>query len=187
MPDANITKNALAGSLKALMADKPFAKISIGDICDRCGMNRRSFYYHFQDKYELVIWIFETEFLALMHEKAYTTSWHFLLDLCTYFHENRAYYIDLFSQAGQNSFREYYTDIMTPLLQSTLEAEFESERHAAFFAAFYADALIISQIKWLRGNTMQPRAYVDLLRLGIVNTSRRVMREMAEEAASPAE
>ena len=58
MADSNITKNALATSLKKLMREKPFEKISVSDICDDCGMNRKSFYYHFKDKYDLVNWIF---------------------------------------------------------------------------------------------------------------------------------
>ena len=54
MANSNITKHALAAALKTLMADRPFAKISVGDICEACGMSRKSFYYHFQDKYELL-------------------------------------------------------------------------------------------------------------------------------------
>ena len=35
------------------MIEKPFDKISVIDICEGCGMNRKSFYYHFKDKYDL--------------------------------------------------------------------------------------------------------------------------------------
>ena len=62
MPDSLITKRALASSLKELMKTQPLTKISVGDICEKCGMNRKSFYYHFCDKYDLVNWIFDTEF-----------------------------------------------------------------------------------------------------------------------------
>jgi AcrR family transcriptional regulator len=55
--DANITKHALASSLKNLMREKSFDKISVSDICDGCGMNRKSFYYHFKDKYDLATWM----------------------------------------------------------------------------------------------------------------------------------
>ena len=50
MPDANITKKALAASMKKLMEEKPFDKISVIDICEGCGMNRKSFYYHFKER-----------------------------------------------------------------------------------------------------------------------------------------
>ena len=60
MADSNITKRALATSLKELMLEQPFDKINVAQICARCNMNRKSFYYHFKDKYDLVNWIFDT-------------------------------------------------------------------------------------------------------------------------------
>ena len=68
MADSNITKNALAVSMKKLMEKKPFSKISVGDICEDCGMNRKSFYYHFRDKYDLVNWIFYVDFIERMEQ-----------------------------------------------------------------------------------------------------------------------
>lgn len=50
MADSNITKRALATSLKELMLEQPFDKINVAQICARCNMNRKSFYYHFKDK-----------------------------------------------------------------------------------------------------------------------------------------
>lgn len=69
MADSNITKRALATSLKELMLEQPFDKINVAQICARCNMNRKSFYYHFKDKYDLVNWIFDTEFIALMKDE----------------------------------------------------------------------------------------------------------------------
>ena len=64
MSDSNITKNALAASMKKMMRRRPFEKISVSDICMDCGINRKSFYYHFRDKYDLVNWIFFVGFLG---------------------------------------------------------------------------------------------------------------------------
>ena len=50
MANSNITKRALATALRALMAELPFEKINVSHICERCQMNRKSFYYHFKDK-----------------------------------------------------------------------------------------------------------------------------------------
>ena len=50
MADSNSTKSALADAMKKLMVRKSFAKISISDLCEECGLNRKSFYYHFKDK-----------------------------------------------------------------------------------------------------------------------------------------
>ena len=55
MPESNLTKKAIALSAKELTKEKPYDKISISDIADRCGIKRQTFYYHFQDKYELLV------------------------------------------------------------------------------------------------------------------------------------
>ena len=89
MADSNITKRALATSLKELMAEQPFDKINVAQICERCNMNRKSFYYHFKDKYDLVNWIFDTEFIALLKNENLSTNykerWAFIEKTCRYF------------------------------------------------------------------------------------------------------
>ena len=46
---ANFTKKAIKESFVKLLNEKPLAKISVKDIVEDCGINRNSFYYHFQD------------------------------------------------------------------------------------------------------------------------------------------
>ena len=99
MADSNITKHALAEALKGLMAEMPFEKINVSQICERCGMNRKSFYYHFKDKYDLVNWIFDTEFISLIRDEnlenvgtRYKERWAFIEKTCRYFYENQDFY-----------------------------------------------------------------------------------------------
>ena len=54
---AQTTKRALEASLKKLLPRKPLNKITINDITEDCGVNRMTFYYHFQDIYDLIEWI----------------------------------------------------------------------------------------------------------------------------------
>ena len=49
MADSNVTKRALAAALRELV-EEDFDKIQVAQICERCDMNRKSFYYHFWDK-----------------------------------------------------------------------------------------------------------------------------------------
>ena len=58
------------------METKPFSQISVSDICGKCEMNRKSFYYHFKDKYDLVNWIYRTEFIAAARQKEYADGWN---------------------------------------------------------------------------------------------------------------
>ena len=50
MPESNLTKKALAQTLKDLIHTQSFEKIGVNDICDACQVSRKTFYYHFRDK-----------------------------------------------------------------------------------------------------------------------------------------
>ena len=66
------TKEALAAALKKMMAVKPIDKITVKDLVEICGVNRQTFYYHFDDVYDLLEWVFEAdEEKNLTHEGKY--------------------------------------------------------------------------------------------------------------------
>ena len=58
MANSNITKKALAESLKELGSTRILDKITVADITEHCGVNRQTFYYHFKDILDLIEWIF---------------------------------------------------------------------------------------------------------------------------------
>ncbi len=58
---SDLTKKVLASSLKELLQEKPLSKVTISDITNRAGVNRHTFYYHFSDINDLVLWIFASE------------------------------------------------------------------------------------------------------------------------------
>ncbi|MCD8095952.1 MAG: dihydroxyacetone kinase transcriptional activator DhaS [Ruminococcus sp.] len=149
MADSNVTKRALADSLKTLMESKSFAKISVGDICEGCNMNRKSFYYHFRDKYDLVNWIFYTEFVHTLNYSPDDNGWQHFIDVCKYFYENKRFYSKALKIEGQNSFREYFKDILESILFEYLKFYFADDKDSVFAAEFFTDAIISSLIRWL--------------------------------------
>ncbi len=60
----DLTKELLADCFKQLMLTVPFDKITIKMITNKAGLIRPTFYKHFQDKYEVLEWIFEMEIAA---------------------------------------------------------------------------------------------------------------------------
>ena len=48
------TKNAIMASLLKLLDVRPLNKITVKDIVDDCGINRNTFYYHFEDISSLI-------------------------------------------------------------------------------------------------------------------------------------
>ena len=55
---AERTKIWIADAMKRLLVKKPLEKIFVTEICREAEIQRPTFYYHFQDKYDLMAWIF---------------------------------------------------------------------------------------------------------------------------------
>lgn len=142
MADSNITKRALAASLKELMREHPFHKINVAQICERCNMNRKSFYYHFKDKYDLVNWIFDTEFIELLkHENlsiCYKEHWIFIEKICGYFYKNHLFYRKAMQIKGQNSFSDHFREYVRPFIEERISHLFEGEKVDEFTLDFFA-------------------------------------------------
>lgn len=187
MPDSSGTKRALAQTMKDLMARAPFAKISVGDICAACGMSRKSFYYHFRDKYDLVNWIFSTEFLQAIRLEGYPNGWGLLADMCTYFYREQDFYRCALQITGQNSFREYFIETVTPLVSLFAEDLFEGVDHADFYLAFVSDGVLMSIIRWLTdGAQIPPEEFLHQLRGILLRLARRTIDELGGEETAPA-
>ncbi|MBQ2729493.1 MAG: TetR/AcrR family transcriptional regulator C-terminal domain-containing protein [Clostridia bacterium] len=142
MAESTLTKRALSTSFRTLLNEKPFSKISIGDICEKCDMNRKSFYYHYKDKYDLANSIFDTDFPFLEYE-ANGSGDNTLLGLCKYLYLNRAFYRRLLEAEGQNSFYDH--------LRTRLRFYFYNRlsNHSSFSSGFWADAVAFSIKEWL--------------------------------------
>ena len=55
------TKLLMAEALKKLIKDRPFSKITVQDIVAECNINRNTFYYHFENNYDLLSFTYEQE------------------------------------------------------------------------------------------------------------------------------
>lgn len=165
MADSNITKKALASALKELMEDNSFERINIASICERCGMNRKSFYYHFKDKYDLVNWIFDTDFIELMLNRP-DDRWGFFEIICGYFYENRNFYRKALRITGQNSFSEHLCEFARPLLRNRIESILKGKIVPQICIDFIADGLVCSIERWLLDkDCMPPEQFISAVKM----------------------
>ena len=158
MADSNITKQALSNALKELLEEQSFEKISVSDICERCHMNRKSFYYHFKDKYDLVNWIFDTEFVEVnqvntlyIQDENYSFDdrWKNIEITCNYFYENRTFYRRVLKVDGQNSFVSHFREFIHPLLRLRVEDLLGMHDVPELVYDFVVDGVIWAIKRWL--------------------------------------
>ena len=165
MAESGVTKKVLAYALKDLMRQRPLNKITVGDICDACDMNRKSFYYHFRDKYDLVNWIFYTEFFGEYQQ--HEGEWEpvdALLRCCEFFQKNMPFYRAALKQTGQNSFYEYLGDVLRPLIVNRLKPHFPHDPHFDFYVQLFVNTYRDAVARWvLDGCAIDARTFVNML------------------------
>ena len=165
MSEINGTKNALARSMKKLMAEKSFAKINITDICDGCGMNRKSFYYHFKDKYDLMNWIFYSDFISMIGEKKCENGWDLLEAVCEMFYSDQKFYRSAFKIEGQNSLKEYLIESMLPIVDFMFEDIWGDIQFRDIIGKMFCEAYIMAVKYWLdSGCLYSPKAFVGAIK-----------------------
>lgn len=116
------TKQALAAALKELMAQKPFEKITIHDITERAGIRRQNFYYHFEDAYDLMRWMFQEEAVSLLKQHEGTLLWQEgLLQLFQYLEGNRAVCLCALQSVGRQHFKHFFKADIYAIIHRTIE------------------------------------------------------------------
>ena len=118
MKRAELTKLQLAVALKDLTNTMPFRKISVSHIADHANMSRKSFYYHFKDKYDLISYIFESEFDDYCSRQ---TGGSWLAQLCRYLYEQREFYRIVLRYEGQNSFEDHLRSFIRERARAEME------------------------------------------------------------------
>lgn len=181
MADSNITKRALATALKELMEEQPLAKIRVADICERCGMNRKSFYYHFKDKYDLVNWIYDIEFVTVVKQKTYQSDLEFLEDLCRYFYENKSFYRKALKVKEQNSFSEHFHEMLKPILREELKKILGESEITELQVVCMADIVVGTIEHWLMEKECLPvDEFLEMMKTGIKKMAVVVCEELDE-------
>ncbi len=148
MANSNVTKKALASALKELLSVKPLSKITVKDICEKCDMNRKSFYYHFKDKNDLINWIFDYDVERIILGNNGMERQKVVLD---YLYKNKSFYKKAFKQEDQNCLAEHLKGIIIPLIQKRTQKIYEISTFN-FYVEFMADAIVYSIRNWLLHN-----------------------------------
>ena len=62
---------------------------------------------------------------------------------------------------GQNSFQEYFSEVMDPYLKYLADQIMGAGKEEVFFLRFFGDAFLMAIIRWIMDeNIMQPREFV---------------------------
>lgn len=152
MAESAITKKAIAKSLKSLCEEKPFDKISVRDIAERCQINRQTFYYHFNDKYALLGWILDEELFAKPAKELTPGNWtEYLRNVLSTMQSEPVFYTNILHHAGEFPDRHIsgaFRTLFRILIRQLDEGKVLPEVAVSFLADFYARGCLGLMREW---------------------------------------
>ena len=164
---SQITKLALAASLKNMLLKKPLNKITINDIAEDCGINRMTFYYHFKDIYDLVEWTCEEDAAkALEGKKTYNTWQQGFLNIFYAVLENKPFIMNVYRSVSREQVEIYLYRVTYDLLIGVVNERSAnmsvSEDDKKFIADFYKFAFVGIMLEWIKNDMKaDPKQIVD--------------------------
>jgi len=165
MSDSLITKNVLANGIKQITKKKSFDKITILDITEVCGLNRQTFYYHFQDKYALVDWIYYNETISIIINNLTFETWSDrVLQMLTKMKSEDYFYENTLKASLENGFREYLFRVTSELfydiidrIASNVDITIDEKK---FIAEFYTFGIVGIIISWAQHGMKETPEYI---------------------------
>lgn len=146
MSESTITKKAIALAFKQVMEEKSFDKITVHDITSKCGLNRQTFYYHFEDKHDLMNWIYYNEVFLPLAEVLTEENYHdsFLIMFEKMYREKN-FYKNALSVSSEYSFKDYLYSILESLVE-----DISKQKKESIEVCFYAHGLQGIIVAWIK-------------------------------------
>lgn len=142
------TKQAMCDSLKEIMKQKPFSKITVSELIKKCNINRKTFYYHFEDIYGLLKWMLEQEAFEVVRQfdilTDYRDVFNFVVD---YVYENSYFLNCIYDSVGRDELKRFfYKDFIGVVEKLISECADElhiniDENFKKFLCNFYTEAV----------------------------------------------
>lgn len=148
------TKRAIAYTFKDLLKEKPFNKITVNNIANKCDINRQTFYYHFQDIRDLIEWICIDEVDNILEKKYDCEKWEdkFLL-IFKIMEEEKIYVKNIYSSVSVEVLRSNLYRLVYPIIYSEILEKSKGknlrEEDKKFITDFYKYALVSIVLNWI--------------------------------------
>ena len=150
----NFTKQAIKSAFMKLLNEQPLNKISVRSIVEECGINRNSFYYHFQDLPALAEEIVKENTDRIIAEHAATSTIEECLDVAIDFAlKNRRAALHLYNSASRETFEQHLSALcrhaVTEYVDTVLAGRSVDESDKALLITFFKCQLFGQIIEWL--------------------------------------
>ena len=151
---AQFTQKAIVESLIKLLNERPLDKITIKDIVEDCGINRNTFYYHFEDIPSLVKQILNAEAEKVLLKQETVVSWEEgFIEGAQFALQNKKVVYHIYNSVRREEVEKYLYHVAGDVMREDVEAAAAGskakEEDKKLIADFYKSALVGMTLDWL--------------------------------------
>ncbi len=139
-----------------MLEKKSIEKITVKDIVEDCGVNRKTFYYYFADIYDLAEYVIRSEISKFSENITPETSVEETLNLfCDLIEKNRRIVMHSFSFSGENGLKVFINDILKKsfreMVKNAAGTRSVSEDDIETLSRLFAFGFVGSVFVWIDG------------------------------------
>ena len=159
---ATATKAALGAALKKMMETKPIDKITIKDLVELCSVNRQTFYYHFDDVYDLLEWVFEEDANRVLPREVVYENWQQdVIAWFKYLRENSVFALNVYNSNSRKYMLRYIKERLQSCIRSFSDIVSEGmnidKMDYEFIIQFYSTGVVGLISQWMDNGMVLPK------------------------------
>ncbi|MDD6730249.1 MAG: TetR/AcrR family transcriptional regulator [Eggerthellaceae bacterium] len=121
---SKFTEQAIIAAFLDELAEKPFDKITVTGIVKRCGINRNTFYYHYQDMFALVDDMLKRAAAELSMTNPRMHDWQQAFAALTSFaRAHKSAFYHLYNSSNNTRIEAYFHYAAEPIVESYVRHE----------------------------------------------------------------
>ena len=151
---ASTTKESLGAALKQMLTVKPIDKITVKDLVEICGVNRQTFYYHFDDVYDLLEWVFEEDANRVLPSEVVYEHWRDdVMMFFKYLADNSVFALNIYNSNSRIYMLRYFKRRLQGCIRSfaiiVSDGKNIDRTDFEFVVEFYANGVVGLISQWL--------------------------------------
>lgn len=152
---ADATKGLIVQAAQQLMRRRDFETITVEGIASACHISRNTFYYHFDDKYHMLRWMFRQQIQPVLDEGRAQGRWSDSIPaLCRLMRNDPPLYTRLMRTMTADNLPglllDYYKQAILQGAQWYFQRRNLSDEEAEAVALYYAYGVVGSLAEWTR-------------------------------------
>ena len=172
------TAEKMDSALMEILKTKSFEYITVSEICKKAGVNRSTFYLHYENTKDLLEEtirnmmdnfvsyfvpdgkISPINFEESQKDKLVFISEEYLMPYLSYFKENRKIFLTVFENGKLFGFEETYEKLFNNIFNPILDVFKYPESERKYVMAFYLNGINSIIMEWIKEDCVKPEKEV---------------------------